>query len=435
MIRKIVECVPNFSEGRDMKIIEQIADVIKSVRGVELKNIDPGYATNRTVVTFIGSPDAVVEAAFWAIKKASEIIDMSKHHGEHPRFGAADVCPFVPVEGVTMEDCIELAKRLGKRVGDELRIPVYLYEYAATKPERRNLANVRKGEYEGLPEKLKDPNWQPDFGPAEFNPKTGAIAIGAREFLIAYNVTLNTDNKKYATDIAFELREKGRSAREGNIEPFYFRGKLKKYRENALPCGECSFVAKNVDELERHCQDEHNYSILALLEQHNISPKSLIGKSVRKCGLYRHCKAIGWFVKEYGRAQISINLTNYKVTPPHIVLEKARELAAKRGIIVTGSEVVGLIPYQAMLMAGKYYLQKQQRSTGIPPQDIIQMAIYSMGLNDVQRFDPKEKIIGAPEVPPDALVAMRITDFVDEVSRCCTGFDGRKSYRRKSRRL
>jgi len=417
MANRVVECVPNFSEGRDLKIIEEIAGVIKCTANVELKNIDPGYATNRTVVTFIGTPDGVVEAAFQAIKKASELIDMSKHHGAHPRFGATDVCPFVPVEAVTMEDCIELAKRLGKRVGEELEIPVYLYEYAASIPERRNLANVRKGEYEGLPEKLKDPNWKPDFGFSKFNARAGAIAIGAREFLIAYNVTLNTDDKFLAEDIAFDLREKGRAVRTGNIETIYNKGKLLKYKEGAYPCGECKFIAMTFDELEEHIQNKHGYSITELLRINDVIVPDVVGKSVRKQGLFSHCKAIGWFVKEYGRAQISINLTNYNVTAPHIVLEKTRELALKRGLVVTGSEIVGLVPFKAMLMAGKYYLEMQGKSTALPPQDIVQVAIYSMGLNDVAPFDAKEKILGMPQICKDALIALTTKGFVDEVSR------------------
>lgn len=417
MPNRIVECVPNFSEGRNMKVIEDITSVIKDVPEVELKDIDPGDATNRTVVTFVGSPEGVVEAAFRAIKRASELIDMTKHKGAHPRFGATDVCPFVPVEGVTMDECVVLAKRLGKRVGEELGIPVYLYEHAATDPRRRNLAYVRKGEYEGLPTKMKDPEMTPDFGPAEFVPKTGAVAIGAREFLIAYNVTLNTKSAKYANDIAFELREKGRSVRRGNIEPHYFRGELLKYREDELPCGECDFVTDDFDKLEKHYLAEHGFSIEKLLAEHSTSRKNLIGRSVKSPGIFKETKAIGWFVEEYGRAQISINLTNYNVTAPHEVLEKARELAAKRGVVVTGSEIVGLIPYQAMLMAGRFYLDKQEQSTGVPECDIIDAAIFSMGLNDVSRFDPQEKIIGLPKIPKDALVAKSCVDFIDEVSR------------------
>ncbi|RKZ28705.1 glutamate formimidoyltransferase, partial [bacterium] len=417
---RIVECVPNFSEGRDMKIIEQIADAIRAVDGVELKDIDPGAATNRTVVTFVGNPDGVVEAAFQAIKKAAEIIDMRKHHGTHPRMGATDVCPFVPVTDVTMDDCAALAKILGERVGEELKIPVYLYENAATSPERRNLAYVRHGEYEGLPEKLADPEMKPDFGPAKFDAsvaKTGATAICGREFLIAYNVNLNTTEKNYATDIAFELREKGRSARRGNIEPFYFRGKIIRYEKDKYPCGDCNFVAKTFTELEEHTQNTHNYSITALLKSNNLDPNNIIGKAVKKSGLFKFCKSIGWFVDDYKIAQISINLTNYKITPPQLVLEKTRELAAKRGIVVTGSEVVGLIPYPAIIEAGKYYLRQQDKSTGIPSQDIIHYAVRSMGLTDVSKFDSAEKIIGLPKIPDNALVKLETKEFVDEVSR------------------
>ncbi|HHS50466.1 MAG TPA: glutamate formimidoyltransferase [candidate division Zixibacteria bacterium] len=414
---KIVECVPNFSEGRNMQIISGITDTIESVEGAELKDVDPGAATNRTVVTIVGEPEALIEAAFRAIEKAAKLIDMRKHSGEHPRFGATDVCPFVPVEGVTMDDCVELAKRLGKRVGEELKIPVYLYENAARNEKRRNLAYVRRGEYEGLPEKLADPAMKPDYGPAEFNERAGAIAIGAREFLIAYNITLNSTNAKHATDIAFELREKGRSARTGNIEPFYFNGKLVKYRENHFPCVECDFVAESLDALEAHYLETHEYSIIELLAEHGTFPEDIIGRSAKVPGIFKHCKAIGWFVEEYGRAQISINLTNYKITPPHIVLEKARELAHKRGLVITGSEIVGLVPYQAMVMAGKFYLEKQGSSTGLPPKDIIETAIYSMGLNDVSHFDPAEKILGMPDVAEGSLIALSAKGFIDEVSR------------------
>jgi len=414
---QIVECVPNFSEGRNIKVIDEITAVIVDAPDVELKDVDPGEATNRTVVTFVGTPDGVVEAAFRAIKRASELIDMTKHKGAHPRFGATDVCPFIPVDGVTMDDCVELAKRLGKRVGEELGIPVYLYENAATEPKRRNLAYVRKGEYEGLPAKLVNPEMKPDFGPAKFVPKTGAIAISAREFLIAYNITLNTQSGKHATDIAFELREKGRSVRRGNIEPYYFKGELLKYGEDSFPCGECAFVAENFDDLEAHYIQNHGFSIEKLLTEHGTTRKNIIGRSVKSPGIFKEAKAIGWFVKEYGRAQISINLTDYKITPPHIVLEKTRELAVKRGLVVTGSEIVGLVPYQAMLMAGRFYLERQEQSIGIPASDIIQAAIYSMGLNDVAPFDPVEKIIGLPKTPETALVAMKCNDFTDEVSR------------------
>lgn len=414
---KMVECVPNFSEGKDMNKIRQITDAIESVPGITLLDVDPGADTNRTVVTFIGEPDAVAEAAFRAIAKAAQVIDMRTHKGEHPRIGATDVCPFVPVEGVTMEECVEIARRVGKRVGEELGIPVYLYEEAATVPERRNLANIRKGEYEGLEEKLKDPRWKPDFGPAVFNAKSGATVIGAREFLIAYNITLNTREKKYATDIAFELREKGRVARTGNIYPFYFKGKELYYEENSFPCGNCSFVGKTLEETAVHCKEEHGYDLYHLLRLNDIDPAQVIGKKVYKPGKFAHCKAIGWVVDEYERAQISINLTNYKVTPPHLVLEEARRLAAERGLVVTGSEIVGLVPFQAIYQAGLYYLEQQGKSTGVPVRDVIKTAIYSMGLNDVQPFDWEKKILGLPKADPKALREMKITDFADEVSR------------------
>ncbi len=368
---QLIECVPNFSEGRDTQKIKKISDAIESSPGIRLLSVEPGVDTHRTVMTFLGSPEAVAQAAFQAIKKASELIDMSKHTGTHPRIGATDVCPFVPVEGVGMAECIEVAKKVGKRVGEELKIPVFLYEEAATTGNRKNLADIRKGEYEGLAEKLKLPEWKPDFGPAEFCSKSGATVIGAREFLIAYNITLNTSNLHYATDIAYELREKGRVARVGNIHPFYFKG-------------------------EKLISD---------------------GQNVYKPGKFKHCKAIGWYVGEYKRAQISINLTHFKITPPHLVLEEARRLADERGLIVTGSEIVGLIPYAALLEAGKYYLQKQNGSTGVPVRDILNTAVFSMGLNDTTPFELERKVIGMPEIKENALVKMKVSDFADEVSR------------------
>jgi len=361
---KIVECVPNFSEGRDLKIIDQITDTIKSVKGAFLLDVDPGADTNRTVVTFVGEPEAAIEAAFQAIKKASEIIDMSKHKGAHARMGATDVCPFVPVSGITMDDCVEYAHRLGKRVGEELGIPIYFYEYAATKPEWQNLAEVRKGEYEALPGKMKDPYWKPDFGPQKFNAKTGATAISAREFLIAYNINLNSRDKKKAHDLALTIREKGR---------------LKRDKKNK--------IMRDKD-----------------------------GNKLRQPGLFTHCKAVGWFIDEYNRAQISINLTNYKITPPHLVLEKVRELAKKRGIQVTGSELVGLIPKEAILMAGKYYLKRLGESAGIPEKMIIETAVQSMGLEDLGEFDINEKVIEYAIAEKDKLVSMTVTDFADELS-------------------
>lgn len=416
-MKKIVECVPNFSEGRDKRIIEEITKAIESVEGVEVKDVDMGADTNRTVVTFFGEPDKVEESAFLAIKKASELIDMQKHKGAHPRMGATDVCPFIPVFNTTMEECVEISKRVGKRVAEELKIAVYLYEYSATKEERRNLANIRKGEYEGLEEKLKDKEWAPDFGEPIFNPKSGATVIGAREFLIAYNINLNTFSKDYSTDIAFELREKGRSVREGNIEPFYFKGKLLKHEKGKYYCGSCKFKASTTDELFNHIKEEHNYDGRELYQLNDINPDKLDGQSVKKPGLFKCVKAIGWEIPEYKRAQISINLTNYKVTPPHIVLEKARELAQKRGIVVTGSEIVGLIPFEALKMAGEFYLQRQGKSTGIPIEDIFECAIQSMGLRDVSPFKLEEKVIGYFKPSQKDLISLSGKDFADEVSR------------------
>jgi len=416
-MKQIVECVPNFSEGRDQKILDQIADVIRSVDTVQLLDVDPGADTNRTVFTFIGEPDTVVEAAFRAIKKAAELIDMSKHSGAHPRMGATDVCPFIPVSNITMEECVERAERLGKRVGEELEIPIYLYEYAATKPERKNLATVRKGEYEGLAEKLRNPEWKPDFGPARFNERAGATAIGVREFLIAYNVTLNTREKKYATDIALELREKGRPKRVGNIQPFYTNGTLVKHKENEFFCGSCDFIAKTPEELFAHCKDEHGYDLPAILDEHGMSTTNLAGKAAIKPGLFKNCKAIGWYVDEYHRTQISINLTNYKITPPHVVLEATRKLAADRGLVVTGSEIVGLIPFDALLQSGIYYLEKQGKSAGIPMDDILQTAVDSMGLNDVSPFHIHEKVLGYPDMTGRKLANMTAINLVHEISR------------------
>lgn len=416
-MKKIVECVPNFSEGRDKKVIEEIAKAIESVEGIELKDIDMGADTNRTVITFFGEPEKVEDAAFRGIAKAAELIDMSKHKGSHPRMGATDVCPFIPVNNVTMDECVEMAKKVGKRVAEELNIPVYLYEYAATSPERKNLANIRKGEYEGLKEKLKDPNWKPDFGKPQFNPKSGATVIGAREFLIAFNISLNTLSKDYATDIAFELREKGRTVRKGNTEPFYFKGKLLKHEAGKLYCGNCDFTAKTSDELFCHIEKEHNYNGRELYEINDIDPDKLEGQSVKKPGLFKYIKAIGWVIPEYKRAQISINFINYKISPPHEVVEKARELAQKRGLVVTGCEVVGLIPLEAIKMAGEYYLEKQGRSRGIPLPDILECAIQSLGLRDVAPFDIKQKVIGYNTPSEKDLVSMSLKDFADEVSR------------------
>lgn len=367
MEKKLIECVPNFSEGRDMKIINQITEVIKSFEKVRLLDVDPGYATNRTVVTFVGEPDDVIEAAFAAIKKATELIDMSKHKGEHPRFGATDVCPLVPLANITMEEVIQYAHKLAKRVGEELKIPVYLYEYAATSEERRNLANVREGEYEGLPKKLTDPNWKPDYGPAIFNPKTGAIAIGARNFLVAFNVNLNTTSTRRANAIAFDVREAGR------------------------------------------------------VKKDPITGKDLLdenGEPIRIPGTLKKVKAIGWYIPEYGIAQVSMNLTDIEVTPVHVAFEEVCKAAQNRGIRVTGSELVGLIPKKALIEAGKYFLKKQQRSVGVPEKEIIKIAIKSLGLDDLKPFNPKEKVIEyiLEDDKEKPLINMTLKDFADETS-------------------
>ncbi|MCD6327260.1 glutamate formimidoyltransferase [bacterium] len=362
---KLVECVPNFSEGRDKEIIGKITEAIEKSGGVKLLDVDPGADTNRTVVTFIGTPEAAEEAAFKAIQKAQELIDMRKHKGAHGRMGATDVCPFVPVSGVTMEDCVEMAKKLGKRVADELGIPVYLYEEAAQKPERKNLANCRKGEYEGLAEKLKDPEWAPDFGEPVFNAKSGLTSISAREFLIAYNVNLNTRDGKKARDVALSIREAGRAKRDEN-------GKI--------------------------VRDEN-------------------GKAIKVPGRLTFCKGTGWYIDEYSMAQISMNLTNYKVTPHHIAVEVCREEAAKRGLVVTGTELVGLIPKAAMLMAGHYYLEKQGKCPGQPEKELIRIAAQSMGMSEVAPFDPKEKIIEYQVIDDEhTLRRMTLCDFADELS-------------------
>ena len=415
----LIECVPNFSEGRDNDIIKQITDEIEKIEGVKLLDVDPGPDMNRTVVTFIGSPEGVKQAAFNSIKKAAELIDMSTHTGSHPRMGATDVCPFVPVNGITTEECVELSKEVAKRVGEELNIPVYLYEKSAQTPERENLAIIRQGEYEALEEKLKKPEWKPDFGPAKFNATAGATVIGVREFLIAYNISLNTREPIHATDIAFDLREKGRSARTGNTNsPFYYkRAKILKYKEGEYPCGLDDFVGKTIDETIKHCKEKHDFDLVELLKLNGVNPKKPEGQSVKIPGKFNYCKAIGWMVPEYDRAQISINLTNYKVTSTHHVLEETRKLAAERGLIVTGSEIVGMIPFPALLETGKFYLKKQGRSTGIPIRDILNTAVQSLGINDVSEFNIEERVLGLPKNLDDALVEMKVTDFVDEVSR------------------
>ena len=337
---------PNFSEGRDLIVIEKITSEIKSIDGVKLLSVEPGKDTNRTVVTFVGAPTQVIEAAFLAIKKAAELIDMSKHSGEHPRMGATDVCPLIPVSGITMKETIKYSKILAEKIGKELKIPIYLYENSAKSKERKNLANIRSGEYEELENKLKDPNWKPDFGTTSFElaKKTGATVIGARDFLIAYNINLNTTSTRRANAIAFDIREKGRIARKG--------GKL----------------------TGKILRDKNNQPIW-------------------KAGSLKHVKAIGWFIEEYGVAQISMNLTNIKKTPIHIVFDEVCKSAEKRGIRITGSELIGLIPLQSMIEAGKYFLKKQKRSCGISEEEIIKIAIKSMGLDELEKFNPKEKII------------------------------------------
>ena len=349
----IVECVPNFSEGRNRAVIDRIAGAISGVEGVSLLDVDPGQATNRTVMTLVGEPDAVVEGAFAGIRAAAESIDMRRHSGAHPRMGATDVCPFIPVSGVSMEQCVELARRLGQRVGDELGIPVYLYEHAASRPERRNLADVRSGEYEGLAEKLGDPEWAPDFGPAELNARAGATVIGARKFLIAYNVNLNTRDRKRASDIALDIREAGRLKRDADGKPI----------------------------------------------------RGADGKLERVPGRLQATKAVGWFIDEYGRAQVSINLVDYEVTAPHQVFDVIEEEAARRGLRVTGSELIGLIPLDAMLRAGRHYLERQGRSLGIPERQIVETAIQSLGLRELGGFDPDEKIIEYRLAPGGGSVA------------------------------
>ncbi len=418
MAHKVVECVPNFSEGRDMAKIRQITAAIEAVAGIRLLDVDPGADTNRTVVTFVGAPDAVVEAAFQAVKVASRILDMSAHHGAHPRMGATDVCPFVPVEGVTLADCAELARKLGERVGRELALPVYLYEHAASRPERRNLAVVRKGEYEGLEEKLKDPQWAPDFGPALFNPRAGALITGAREFLIAYNITLNSRDKAHATDIAFELREKGRVARRGQKDAYYSSGEILFYREGCFPCGNCAEDFPTFEAVEAHCREAHGYDLRHLLKLNDIdAAKGVVGRKVHRAGRFQACKAIGWYVDQYKRAQLSINLTDYKVTSPVDVLEATRTMAAERGLVVTGSEIVGLVPFSALFEAGRHYLRVQGKSPFIPVPDVLENAVFSMGLADVAPFEIEKKVLGLPRAYPAGLMAMTGAAFVDEVSR------------------
>lgn len=371
-MKQLIECVPNISEGRDLAKINAIANVVTTVEGIKLLNVDPGAATNRTVITFVGEPDAVIEAAFLLIKKAAELIDMSKHQGEHPRFGATDVCPLIPIANISMEDVVPYAHKLGARVGKELDIPGYFYEYACTEEKRRNLANCRAGEYEGLPKKLTDPAWKPDFGPATFTDSvksTGAIAISARDFLIAYNINLNTTSVRRANSLAFDLRENGRVLREGD-----------------------PVTGKEV--------------------------KDANGNPVREPGALKAVKGIGWFIEEYGIAQVSLNLTNITVTPMHVAFDTACNKAWERGLRVTGSELVGLVPLEAMLDAGRFFLKKQQRSVGVSESELIKIAIRSLGLDELTPFDPKQRIIEYM-IADDAskrLVDMSLTAFADETA-------------------
>jgi glutamate formiminotransferase / formiminotetrahydrofolate cyclodeaminase len=367
-MQKLIECVPNFSEGRDQNVIRQITDAIESVDGVSLLDVDPGASTNRTVVTLVGSPDAAVEGAFRAIRKAAELIDMRKHKGAHPRMGATDVCPFIPVSNVSWEEAIDCAKRLGERVGDELNIPVYLYEKAAKNKSRTNLSVIRTGEYEGFFEKIKQPEWRPDFGPAAFNEKSGGTVIGVRDFLVAYNANLNTKSVRRANSVAFDVREQGRVK-----------------TEDGTSWGKPVLDAN--------------------------------GEPVRVPGMLKHVKAIGWFVKEYGIAQVSMNLTDIEETPLHMAFDACVESAARRGLRVTGSEIVGMVPKKCLVDAGRYFLRKQRWSDGVPDEELIDIAIRSMGLSELKPFDPKEKVIELKieaAAPKESLVKMNLREFCNE---------------------
>jgi glutamate formiminotransferase/formiminotetrahydrofolate cyclodeaminase len=367
-MQKLIECVPNFSEGSDQNVIRQITEAIESVDGVSLLDVDPGASTNRTVVTFVGSPDAAVEAAFRAIKKAAELIDMRKHKGAHPRMGATDVCPFIPVSNVSWEEAIACANRLGKRIGDELKIPVYLYEKAAKNKSRSNLSIIRAGEYEGFFEKIRQPEWKPDFGPGIFSEKSGATVIGVRDFLVAYNANLNTKSVRRANAVAFDVREQGRPK-----------------TEDATPWGKPVLDAN--------------------------------GEPVRIPGMLKHVKAIGWFVTEYGIAQVSMNLTNIEETPLHAAFDACCESAARRGLRVTGSEIVGMVPKKCLVDAGRYFLHKQRWSEGTSEEELIDVAIRSMGLSELKPFDPKEKVIEfkiESAEPKRSLAKMNLREFCNE---------------------
>lgn len=366
MYQPIVECVPNFSEGRDMKVIKQITDEIESVEGVRLLDVDPGKATNRTVVTFVGHPDVVIEAAYRAIKKAGEVIDMSKHKGEHPRMGATDVCPLIPIANISMEETAAYAHKLGQRVGNELNIPIYMYESAATQPERRNLANIRAGEYEGFATKIKDAKWKPDYGTAVMNTHAGATAIGARDFLIAYNINLNTTSERRANSVAFDVREVGRV---------------------------------KTNEQGKKVLDEN-------------------GQPIRIPGVCKSVKAIGWYIEEYGVAQISMNLTNINDTPLHIAFDECCKSATARGMRVTGSELVGLVPKSVLVDAGKYFLEKQRRSVGISERELIHIAVRTLGLDELAPFDPDKKVIEylLEDKSARPLAYKTLTEFADSTA-------------------
>jgi glutamate formiminotransferase / formiminotetrahydrofolate cyclodeaminase len=361
---RLVECVPNFSEGRDRAVIDSIAAAISGVSSVKLLDVDPGADTNRTVYTFVGDPEGVAEAALKAAHKAYELIDMSRHKGAHPRIGALDVCPIVPVSGVTMDDCVEIARGIGRRLGEELQVPVYFYEYAASSEARRSLAAIRTGEYEGLQAKLLEPEWAPDAGPVKFDPRYGASVVGAREFLIAYNVNLNTRDRRLANEIALNIREGGRLKRDAQGNPV-------------------------VDGS---------------------------GEKVKVPGRLKAVRAIGWYMDQYRQAQVSINLLDYKTTPLHIVFETVRDEAEKLGLIVTGSELVGLTPVQPMLDAARFYLRKQGKSSGVPERELVEMAVRSMGLDQLGPFDPDRKIVEYNFSRPAPLASLPADRFVDEVS-------------------
>jgi glutamate formiminotransferase/formiminotetrahydrofolate cyclodeaminase len=363
-MNQLVECVPNFSEGRDRAVIDAIAQALAGVPGVKLLDVDPGADTNRTVYTLVGPPDAVAEAAFRGARKAADVIDMSAHKGAHPRMGALDVCPFIPVAGITMAECAELAKQVGRRIGHELQIPVFFYEHAATTEERRSLANIRAGEYEGLAEKLAHPSWAPDAGPARFNARSGGTVVGAREFLLAYNVNLNTRDRRLASEIALNIREGGRARRDASGE-----------------------IVRDAS-----------------------------GAAVKVPGRLTAVRAMGWYIEQYRQAQVSINLLDYQATPLHVVFETVRDEAGKLGLLVTGSELVGLTPLAPMIAAGRYFLRRQGKSAGVPERELVEIAVRSMGLDQVAPFDPARKIIEYHFAVPSPLMSMTVTRFADEVS-------------------